>query len=64
MNTDAIFCYVYAAWNSVSATGGCYDYSGHTLRQSSSFRRYVASALVAEAISVAVLAGVKDLICF
>ena len=73
-NVDAIHCYVDAAWNRVSFAGGfgwvCYNNSGLTLRQGSSSRRYVASALVAEALalksalSTAVLAGVKDLICF
>lgn len=73
-NIDTIFCYVDAAWNSVSSAGGfgwvCYNHAGHALRQGSSSRRYVASALVAEALAlrtalfVAVQAGVKDLVCF
>ena len=71
---DTIHYYVDAAWNSGSTAGGfgwiCYDHAGLTLRQGTSSRRYVASALVAEALALksalsdAVNAGVKDLICF
>ena len=63
-----------AAWNSSTLAGGlswvCQDSIGTHLFQGTENRRYIASALVAEALALrtglskAVSSGIKDVICF
>lgn len=72
--TNASMLFSDAAWNSSTLAGGlswvCQDSIGTHLFQGTENRRYIASALVAEALALrtglskAVYSGIKDVICF